>query len=448
MDYKEATDYLYNLGHETLAMKLGLENISCLVDALENPQNSYSSIHVAGTNGKGSFCATLTTILAESNIPTGLFISPHLIDLRERFQYNLEPISKEDFCQTVSKIKLTIDQLLSTKQTPVRPTFFEHVTAIALDYFHKCKVKLAVIEVGLGGRLDSTNIISPILSVITSIDFDHQQYLGNTLALIAGEKAGILKKGIPALIAPQQKEAMEVIKKIAKELESPLICVNDSQDQEKCDFAPSPYKDGYWKIKYLGRDLILGLRGAHQINTAKLVIKAVEILNTKGFSISLDNIANGLEKVNWPGRLELLKNSPDMLLDGAHNPQGTRILKEFLCQWLIEKQYYAKVLIFSTMQDKDFISMASELFPLFDLVILVNRDEMRAMKFQTIDTKISSLNKEIIIAENASKALEIAKSKAKSNGLITISGSLHLIGEVKKLLRESKEIFQEKSYGI
>ncbi|KAF0235858.1 MAG: dihydrofolate synthase / folylpolyglutamate synthase, partial [bacterium] len=288
MDYQTAFHYLYNLGHETLAMKLGLENISCLVNEMGRPYQSYSSIHVAGTNGKGSFCATLASILAQASIPTGLFTSPHLINLTERFQYNLNPITTDNFCQIMSQVKLTIDKLIANKQMLARPTFFEHVTAIALEYFRQCSVKLAILEVGLGGRLDSTNIVSPILSVITSIDFDHQQYLGNTLSAIAREKAGILKPGVLGLVAPQQKEASEVIEEVAKEVGSPLIWL----DSEK--FSTTPDKDGYWKIKYSDKSLTLGLRGKHQVMTAKLAIRAVEILKSQGFSITIDNIANGL----------------------------------------------------------------------------------------------------------------------------------------------------------
>ncbi|MBI4854853.1 MAG: bifunctional folylpolyglutamate synthase/dihydrofolate synthase [Acidobacteria bacterium] len=442
MDYQTAIDYLYSLGHETLAMKLGLENISCLINKMGNPHQTYSSIHVAGTNGKGSFCKILATILVESSISTALFTSPHLMDLTERFQYSLKPISINDFCQILSEIKLTIDNLLSEKSLLARPTFFEHVTAIALEYFRKCQARVAVLEVGLGGRLDSTNIVTPILSVITSIDFDHQQYLGNTLSNIAREKAGILKKGVPALIAPQQKEVKKVIEEVAEKVGSPLIWLEDK------DISATYDRDGYWKINYLDKDLILGLRGKHQVMTAKLAICAIELLNSQGFSITLDNITSGLKNTNWPGRLELLNNQPDILLDGAHNPHGVDALREFLSTWLIEKQYPTKVLIFSTMQDKDFSSMTKNLFPLFDIVVLVNRNDPRAKQFSKIDGNFSLLSKEIIIAENVDKALKIAKEKAKINGLITISGSLHLIGEVKKLLKENFQPFEEKIYGI
>lgn len=442
MDYQTALNYLYGLGHETLAMKLGLENISCLINNLGNPYQTYSSIHVAGTNGKGSFCATLAAILAKSSIPTGLFTSPHLIDLTERFQYNLKPISNNDFCQILAKVKLTIDNLLATKQMIARPTFFEHVTAIALEYFRQCNVNLAILEVGLGGRLDSTNIVSPILSVITPIDFDHQQYLGNTLSDIAREKAGILKTGVPALIAPQQKEAAKMITQVAKEVGSPLIWLDPK------DLSSTPDKDGYQKIKYFDKDLILGLRGHHQVMTAKLAICAVEILNSQGFSITSDNIANGLKNTLWPGRLELIDSKPNLLFDGAHNPHGATALGNFLKDWLVEKQYPTKVLIFSTMQDKDFSSMAKSLFPLFDLVVLVERSDPRAMQFEKLTSEISLLTKEIIVAKNTSKALEIAYSKADNRGLVLVSGSLHLIGEVKKHLRDNQQPYQEKTYGI
>ncbi len=445
MDYQTALHYLYTLGHETLAMKLGLENISCLVNEMGRPHQTYSSIHVAGTNGKGSFCATLAAILAQASIPTGLFTSPHLINLTERFQYNLNPITNDNFCQIMSQVKLIVDNLMANKQMLARPTFFEHVTAIALEYFHQCRAKLAILEVGLGGRLDSTNIVSPILSVITSIDFDHQQYLGNTLSAIAREKAGILKPGVTALVAPQQKEASKVIQEVAKEVGSPLIWLDSEEFSNTPD---NPDKDGYWKIKYSDKSLTLGLRGKHQVMTAKLAIRAIEILNSQGFSITIDNIADGLKNTSWPGRLELITSNPNLLFDGAHNPHGVRALKKFLESWLLEKQYPIKVLVFSTMQDKDFSSMAKDLFPLFDLVILVKRSDPRAMEFQNPSSEITSLTKQILVVENTSKALEIAYSKATSQGLVMISGSLHLIGEVKKHLKDSQQPYQEKPYGI
>lgn len=440
MDYKLALDYLYNLGHETLAMKLGLENISSLVKEMNCPDQAYSIVHVAGTNGKGSFCSTLASILTQALIPTGLFTSPHLLDITERIQYNLQPITKNEFAAITLEIKNTIDGLLQNNNLIARPTFFEHITAIGLEYFRKCNARLVVLEVGLGGRLDSTNIVSPILSVITSIDFDHQQYLGNTLAKIAREKAGILKPGVPAIIAPQQAEAAEVISKVASKIGAPLIWLDNKQITSTID------SDGFWQFDFQSvnhyKNLRLGLRGYHQVATAALAILAIEELNKLGFNISLENINSGLKKTCWPGRLELIHNNPDLLFDGAHNPHGIKALVEFLNQCL--KDYKKRVLVFSTMQDKDLFAMAKDLFPLFDSIVLVQRSDPRAMNFQEINNELLTITKNFTIAQDIEKALTIANSQANDQGLIVISGSLYLIGEAKKYLRDSQKPYQEK----
>lgn len=448
MDYQIALNYLYSLGHETLAMKLGLDNIDILTKSLGQPQQAYSTIQVAGTNGKGSFCASLASVLAEAKIDTGLFTSPHLLDITERFQYNLKPISKTQFSNLLEKVKSQVDNLLSEQQLLSRPTFFEHITAIGFEYFRECKAKLAILEVGLGGRLDSTNIVSPVLSVITSIDYDHQQYLGNTLTEIAREKAGILKTGIPALIAPQAEEASKVIQEVAKKVQAPLIWLDPSQ------INALAIKDGYWEFNFSTekenyKALKTGLRAYHQVITSALVVKAIEILNQQGFKISQQNIRKGLEKTLWPGRLELIKLEEfDLLFDGAHNPQGTKTLADFLNSWLKEKNYPYKTLIFSVMKDKELPKMASLLFSLFDSVILLNQKDIRAIDFRQMDGKILNLAKQYFIVESVDEALKIANNQAVKEKLVVVSGSLHLVGSVKQHLKNNKKPYQEKSYGL
>lgn len=448
MDYQLALDYLYSLGHETLAMKLGLGNIDILTKSLGQPQQTYSTIHVAGTNGKGSFCASLASVLAEAKIGTGLFTSPHLLDITERFQYKLKPISKTEFSNLLEKVKSQVDKLLSEQKLLSRPTFFEHITAIGFEYFRECKANLAILEVGLGGRLDSTNIVSPMLSVITSIDYDHQQYLGNTLTEIAKEKAGILKKDTPALIAPQAKEAAKVIQEVAEKVQAPLIWLDTSQ------INALAIKDGYWEFDFSTekenyKALKTGLRAYYQVITSALVVKAVEILNQQGFSISKQNIREGLEKTTWPGRLELIKLKEfDLLFDGAHNPQGTKTLADFLVSWLKERNYSQKTLIFSVMKDKELPKMASLLFPLFDSVILLNQKDTRAIDFRQMDGKILNLAKQYFIVESVDEALKLAKIQAVKESLVVVSGSLHLVGSIKQHLKNNQKPYQEKSYGL
>jgi dihydrofolate synthase / folylpolyglutamate synthase len=435
MNYHEAIDYVYKLGHETLTMKPGLANIMRLTERLGHPEQAYKIIHVAGTNGKGSFCAMLATILERACIPGGLFTSPHLIDIEERFRFNLEPIKRNDFSRLIERIKRAVDQLLDEKKLEARPTFFEHITALGFEYFRDCAAQISIIEVGLGGRLDSTNIVDPLISIITPIDYDHQQYLGNSLTEIAIEKAGILRAGVPALIAPQTEEARRAIEQKGAEIGVPLIQLD--RDRIQCIRS----EDGFWHFDFEGdqkryEDIKIGLRGRHQVETAALVILASEYLISRGIDINSDNIRRGISEVCWPGRLELIYGAPELLLDGAHNPGGVAVLRSFLDEWIGEKssRYLASTLIFSTMRDKDLIEMAEKLFPIFDDIILVERDDPRAIDPRAWQDRLSKFGKRIIVVKGIDKALDTANSLTDPKGLIVATGSLHLIGEIKSKL--------------
>lgn len=431
MDYREAVDYLYALGHETLAMKLGLENIRGLVAALGRPDEHYRIVHVAGTNGKGSFCAMLSAILSHAGIRTGVFTSPHLVNIEERFRVGAEPISREQFTALMARVKAAVDALVAEGRLAARPTFFEHVTALALAYFREQNVEFAVLEVGLGGRLDSTNIVKPDLTVITRVDYDHQQYLGSTLTEIAREKAGILKPGVSALCAPQQHEAETVIAETAAALNAPLTTLNSGQINYKgC-------QDGFWcfdlrtdRAHY--ENVRAPLRGRHQVVTAALAIRAVELLQLQ---IGPDEIRAGLEATYWPGRLELVAGRPDMLLDGAHNPDGVAALSDFLNEWPGNDRPGRRVLLFSAMRDKDIETMLTRLFPHFDAVVLVNRSDARAADFQARRAQLAALfTGELIIESGTQAALAQARQLASSTGIIVAAGSLHLLGEIKAIL--------------
>jgi dihydrofolate synthase / folylpolyglutamate synthase len=435
MEYNESISYLYSLGHETLTMKLGLENITRLAEYLGHPETKYPTVHVAGTNGKGSFCAMLASILSKAGIQSGLFISPHLINIEERFRFNLEPINRSEFCSLTEKIKTTVDRMIADKVIEYRPTFFEHVTAMAFEYFRLRNASLSIIEVGLGGRYDSTNIIKPVLSVITMIDLDHQKYLGNTISEIANEKAGILKTGIPALIAPQQHDAAKKIEAVAKQTDTPLTFLDsDRLKYHKRD-------DGFWSFDLISdrstyTDIFVGLRGRHQVITAALSILASEYLIQAGFKISIEDILNGISGVDWPGRLELIEDRPLILLDGAHNPAGVSILSNFLAEWLIERKLTDKdrTLIFSVMRDKDIEAMAQPLFQFFDNLILVKRDDPRSFDFNDWQNRFKDSSKSIFLVKGAEAALNKALSITQKDGLIVVTGSLHLIGDIKSVL--------------
>jgi dihydrofolate synthase / folylpolyglutamate synthase len=438
MEYRAAIDYLYSLGHETLTMKLGLENISNLAERMGSPEQAYKIVHVAGTNGKGSFCAMLASILARASIRTGLFTSPHLIGIEERFRLDLEPISRKDFCRLMERVKKTVDSMLVAAELEARPTFFEHVTALGFEFFRERAAQLAILEVGLGGRFDSTNIITPVLSVITPVDYDHQQYLGNTLEEIAGEKAGILKPGVPALIAPQRAEAESVIEGVAERLGSKLYRL----DTRNLSYRKG--EDGYWNLDFTSdhhryENLRVGLRGRHQAETAALAILAAERLVESGLSISPEQIREGIEAVDWPGRLELIRGRPTLLLDGAHNPGGIKTLREFLEEWLPEQIGQAsRTLIFSTMRDKDIRTMAETIFPLFDRVILAERDDPRSIDPAVCRDKLPEFADRLLPANGAVAALAAAKELTPPDGLIVASGSLHLVGEIKVAMLNNK----------
>lgn len=433
MDYQDALNYLFRLGHETLTMKLGLENMLQLNQALADPIQAFQAIHIAGTNGKGSFCAMLAAICKAANIPTGLFTSPHLIDLTERFCFNLTAIDQQLCAKLITRVKDAVDRLIAAGTWTARPTFFEHVTAVAFEYFRECGVQLAIVEVGLGGRLDSTNILTPLLSVITHIDYDHQQYLGNTLAQIAREKAGIIKPQVPVLTFNQAAQAaIDVIVDVANQRQSPIVVL----DRSKLEYHYN--HDGYYRFSFNTtqhhyEDITIGLRGEHQVATAALAILAAEQLALVGWPIKKEHIIVGLANVQWPGRLEVLRyQGRNLLLDGAHNSQGIQVLCEFLDSWLLEKSFTKRVLIFAAMRDKEIASMAGKLFPYFDEVIFVEREEPRAATFELCNVPATD---NISVIKGSEDALKEACERVDDHGVIVGAGSLHLVGELRKILQ-------------
>jgi dihydrofolate synthase / folylpolyglutamate synthase len=450
MDYQAAIEHLYSLGHETLAMKLGLANTIQLLEQLENPQLSYPIVHVAGTNGKGSFCAMLTQICHQAGLRTGLFTSPHLCQITERYRHQLRAITPSDFAACTAKVQQAIETIRENNSlralattTPrdtvdwlFAPTFFEQITAIGLLYFQQVAPDIVILEVGLGGRLDSTNVVQPCLSVITKIALDHQRQLGNTLAAIAGEKAGIIKPGVPTIVAPQADSAAEVIRQTALAQNSAIrFLANNS--------ITSRYlADGYWQIEMVSPQgerycTQLGLRGPHQVTTAALAILAAEELQRQGFKLPKAAILEGLAMTRWPGRLEVLQAQPTVLVDGAHNPDGVESLATFLPAWFAERQFTRRVLLFGVMHDKEIAAMAAILFPLFDEVILVARNAPRAAQFQTeLATWTTAPGPQwpaLQRQEGTRAAWTVAQQICPANGVIVVAGSLYLVGEIMEL---------------
>lgn len=440
MDFQESVRYLYSLGNEMLAMKLGLESVRALAESLGRPQERFPAVHIAGTNGKGSTSAMVEAIALAAGLRVGLYTSPHLGSITERVRVNGEEISEAKFAGLATRVWEAGDRLVAEGRLPAVPTFFEQVTMIAYLYFAEGAVELAVLEVGLGGRLDATNVCRPVLTAITPVDYDHQQYLGDTLAAIAGEKAGILKPGVPVVVAPQAPEAMAIIADRSRETGAPLIAV----EARLRDAEVAPVNDhhdlwqaGIHRLRYEGCDVRINLRGRHQVVNAMTAILLAEGLRDGGYSISREAIVEGLERVAWPGRLEMVSmgaSAPPLLLDGAHNPAGAAVLRDFLRE---DCSRAPLTLIFGAMADKSIEEMAAMLFPLAHRVILTRVDNPRAVDPRTIAARAAASNPNLLQTENVKAALEEAVRITPANGLICACGSLYLVGEIKRIMGEA-----------
>jgi dihydrofolate synthase/folylpolyglutamate synthase len=414
MLFDEALAYLLSLGHETLTIKLGLRNTETLLAALGDPHKSFPSVQIAGTNGKGSTAVMLDSICRAAGIHTGLFTSPHLISITERIRVNGADISQNDFARLTSWVKETAERLVSAGELQALPTFFEHVTAIALLAFREAQVDMAILETGLGGRLDSTTAAGADVVAITPIAMDHQEYLGNTLAEIAGEKAAIIRPGVIAIVAPQANEARDVV----------------LQRCESVGVTPQ------FVTPAGGDELSLALRGRHQATNAATAIAIAAALVAKSFQISREAILNGLKSAKHPGRLELWAGEPQMLFDGAHNPAAARALRNYLDEFVA----VPITMMFGAMRDKALNEMAAILFPAARELILTQVENQRAASIELMQAALPrNLNSRIHLAGSVSGALRIAKKVTPADGLVCVTGSLYLIGEVQQSVRERLE---------
>jgi dihydrofolate synthase / folylpolyglutamate synthase len=425
MDFDQAVAYLLSLGHESLSMKLGLESISKLADILGNPQKEIPAAHIAGTNGKGSTAVMLASIGKAAGLRTGLYTSPHLVDIRERIRVDGVKIESADFARLSSAVREAAEELVRRGELSAACTFFEQVTMIAFLHFREQRVDLGVLEVGLGGRLDATNICNSRVVGITRIAKDHQSYLGDTLPLIAAEKAGIIKPHIPVVSSPQQPSVEDVIRERCDTLEAPLILVDDQS------FGSQREGDGFYRVAVRGStadySARLSLRGSHQPSNAANAALLAERLSMDGFAIGSDAISRGLAAATWPGRLELFEvEDHEVLLDGAHNPDGAATLRSFL-----EEEYKDRpiTLIFGVMSDKALDEMIEVLFPVADRVIATAIRNPRAIDPNVI--REASQHSAVNCAESSEAALSLALSSTPPDGVICVAGSLFLVGEVR-----------------
>ena len=424
MSYQETLSYLFGL--QKFGIKFGLSNISRLLELVGNPHKTLKTVHIAGTNGKGSTAATIASIMKEAGYKVGLYTSPHLIDFTERIKINGKEIEEGEVVRLTEYIRSKV-QDSEFKDELERITFFEFTTAMALIYFKEKEVDMAVMETGMGGRLDATNVIRPLVSVITNISVEHKEYLGDTIEAVASEKAGIIKDGVPILTGVDQPAAFQVIERICNEKRAPLYRLGR-------DF--SFHRKGFNNFSYNGINesfdlLTLNLRGGHQFQNASLAVAAVEMLKNKGFLIPLEALIDGLGKVSWPGRLETISQSPMIILDGAHNPAGAEMLSRAIKEELEFNRLY---LVLGIMADKEVEGIISPLAPLAHEVILSRPQYERASRPSDLLPLAIRYNMNSRAFEHLREAIDYARSKAGSEDLIIISGSLFTVGEARGIL--------------
>lgn len=417
MRYPDSVEFLYALGNEIRTVKFGLESIRAVLDALGNPQTSFRSIHVAGTNGKGSTCAMIEAALRCSGARTGLFTSPHLVEPTERIRIDGVPVSREQFTEAFLRVHEANEALIRSGTLEHHTTYFETVTAMGFLLFRQLQVEIAVVEVGLGGRLDATNVLYPQLTVITPIDFDHEQYLGNSLELIAGEKAGILKPGVPAVFARQRPEALRVLyeKTAALGIES-ISTANAEASEVRIHAYGSEFTTG-------GLHIRCPLGGAHQVENALTAVAALRLAG-----VPAPVIEDGISRTLWPGRLERIGESPEIVLDGAHNPAGARALAAHIERFYQDRRLW---LIYGAMRDKSVEEITEILFPLADELILTAPASPRAVRPEAL---AAVSNRGARVVSTAREALDLARS-APSEDAVFITGSLYLVGEIRALLQ-------------
>src|SRR5579872_2615141 len=424
MTYPDSVRFLYSLGNEVKTAKYGLERITALLAALGNPERLRRIVHVAGTNGKGSVCAMIESGLRAAGLRTGLFTSPHLVEPTERIRIDGCPVTDAQFSAAFDRVHLCAEQLLNEGAIDFHPTYFETVTAMAFLLFQDQKTEAVVLEVGLGGRLDATNVVHPELCVITPVDFDHEALLGKSLESIAGEKAGILKRGVPAVFAAQRPEAQATLYKRAAELGVSMIQAEKEWRVEnlrchsrRCAFDPAhPAMPAQLHIE-------CRLPGAHQVANGITAVAALYKLGVPGGAIE-----EGIAATRWPGRLQHVSGSPEIILDGAHNPAGARALASYIEQFYTGRHV---VLIYGAMRDKAVAEMTGILFPHAAEIILTAPHQNRATGPETIRQLTD--HPSVRVAPDLPAALNLAAA-GPPDQVIFITGSLFLVGEAVALL--------------
>lgn len=444
MNYEDAVRSLLALGKELAApsqparsgaagarvQKFDLENIRVLAARLGAPHRAVPCAHIAGTNGKGSTAAMLESILRAAGLSTGLFTSPHLERINERIQFDGEPISDEEFAAEFTRVQSAIEALLASGELAAHPTYFECVTAMAFDVFARRPVDFAVYEVGMGGRLDSTNIVQPEVAVITQIDFDHENYLGHSIAQIAAEKAGIIKPGGWVVSSVERPEARAVIARRAAELDARLVEIDSVWRVEQMTSSVGRYRVvATFAKSNKSLALDIPLSGRFQVRNALAAATAARLLAARGFPITDDAICRGIASTRWPGRLELLEERPAVYFDGTHNPSGARELVAFWEEHMPGRKIW---LVYGAMRDKAVDEIAGLLFPRAHEVILTEPRQSRAISAAVLAEMTAHLARKSRIIAHPAEALDWAISMAAPEDAVFATGSLYLVGDLRR----------------
>jgi len=436
MTYEEAVRYLFTLGRELASpqqasvAKFDLANITTLCERLGQPQQAFESVHVAGTNGKGSTAAMLDSILRAAGLRTGLYTSPHLERINERSRLDGREISDDDFAATFTRLHKIIEELLAAGKLAAHPTFFECVTALAFEFFARAGAQFAVCEVGMGGRLDATNILAPEVAVITQIDFDHENYLGHSIEEIAAEKAGIIKPGARVVSAAEHLIARVVVRRRVAEQDAFLVEIENEFRIENVTAH-----DGCFAFTAINNDsgasvpLAVPLPGRFQVRNALTALAAARLLAERGAPIDDQAISRGIASTVWPGRLERIATRPEIYLDGAHNPSGAREIAVFWETHLPGRKIF---LVYGALRDKAVDEIAGLLFPHASAVILTSPAQSRAISAPVLAEMTAHHARQAEVIADPYQALERALELASPEDVIFVTGSLYLVGDIRR----------------
>lgn len=425
MNYQESLRYLEKI--QNLGIKFGLKNVQAILNAFDNPHRRYPAVLVAGSNGKGSVCAYLNRLLTLHDFRVGLFTSPHLVRPEERIRIGENLISARSFSRILTNLKKTIEVLIDSRILRSPPTYFELLTCLGLIYFDEQRVDIAVLEVGMGGRFDATNVTIPVVTAVTTISAEHQKFLGETLEQIASEKAGIIKKGIPVVCGVKKRGAYLTIKSSAEELAASFHGVFDRKGAFSVEMGKNRYS-----FHYLSEndtyDYVPSLPGRHQGENAAVAIVVAEKLSQRWRKLEKKKVIQGIQSTRWDGRLEVFSHRPLVLLDGAHNEEGAKAVRDYIRHFLPTPL----ILVFAVMKDKKIERIADILFPLAKTVILTRFPFYKGASPEEIKARASQYEDQMLLEPDPKKAYKLAFKQASPQEVILVTGSLYLVGEIKK----------------